>query len=145
MTASRLIFTLLLVSSAAVVQLAGQQTNADQKPLEEVKAKVEAGEAESQVELGRCYEKGQGVAKDLVEAAKWHRKAAEQNVAVAQNNLDCELRIMTIPMSQCQRDGLGNSSLAALFVILAFERKKWPWEKDGAISPGLCFLNDYFR
>ena len=87
MKASRLIFALLLASSVAVVQLAAQQTKADQKPLEEVKGKAEAGEAESQVELGRCYEKGQGVAKDQVEAAKWYRKAAEQNFARAQNNL----------------------------------------------------------
>jgi hypothetical protein len=35
MKASRLIFTLLLASSVAVVQLAAQQTNADQKPIEE--------------------------------------------------------------------------------------------------------------
>jgi hypothetical protein len=35
-----------------VVQLAAQQTKADQKPIEEVKAKAEAGDADSQVELG---------------------------------------------------------------------------------------------
>ena len=87
MKASRLIFALLLASSVAVVRLAAQQTKADQKPLEEVKAKAEAGEAESQVELGLRHEKGQGVAKDPVEAAKWYRKAAEQNFARAQNNL----------------------------------------------------------
>src|SRR6266516_1435996 len=86
MKASRLIFTLLLASSVAVVQLAAQQTKADQKPIEEVKAKAEAGDAESQVELGRRYDKGEGVAKDQVEAVKWYRKAAEQNFALAQNN-----------------------------------------------------------
>jgi hypothetical protein len=37
MKASRLIFTLLLASSLAVVQLTAQQTKADQKPIEEVK------------------------------------------------------------------------------------------------------------
>jgi TPR repeat protein len=75
MKASRLIFTLLLVSSVAVVQLAAQQTKADQKPIEEVKAKAEAGDAESEVELGFRYEQGKGVAKDQVEAVKWFRKA----------------------------------------------------------------------
>ena len=64
MKASRLIFTLLLASSVAVVQLAGQQTKADQKPIGEVKAKAEAGDAESQVELGLRYDNGIGVAKD---------------------------------------------------------------------------------
>ena len=61
MKASRLIFTLLLASSVAVVQLAAQQTKADQKPIGEVKAKAEAGDAESQVELGFRYEHGEGV------------------------------------------------------------------------------------
>ena len=40
----------------AILQLAAQQTKADQKPIEEVKAKAEAGDAESQVELGRRYD-----------------------------------------------------------------------------------------
>ena len=80
MKASRLIFTLLLASSVAVVQLAAQQTKADQKPIEEVKAKAEAGDAESEMELGRRYDKGEGVVKDQVEAVKWYRKAAEQNL-----------------------------------------------------------------
>ena len=87
MKASRLIFTLLLASSVAVVQLAAQQTKADQKPIEEVKAKAEAGDAESEVELGLRYDKGEGVVKDHAEAAKWYRKAAEQNYAEAQYNL----------------------------------------------------------
>ena len=87
MKASRLIFTLLLASSVAVVQFAAQQTKADQKPIEEVKAKAEAGDAESQVELGRRYDKGEGVVKDYAEPAKWYRKAAEQNDALAQYNL----------------------------------------------------------
>src|SRR6478752_6079691 len=87
MKASRLIFTLLLASSVAVVQLAAQQTKADQKPIEEVKAKAEAGDAESQMELGRRYDKGAGVAKDHAEAVKWYRKAAEQNYAEVQYNL----------------------------------------------------------
>jgi hypothetical protein len=69
MKASRLIFTLLLASSVAVVQLAAQQTKADQKPIEEVKAKAEAGDAESEVELGLRYDKGAGVVKDHAEAA----------------------------------------------------------------------------
>ena len=87
MKASRLIFTFLLVLSVAVVQLAAQQTKADQKPIEEVKAKAEAGDAQSQAELGLRYEQGKGVAKDQVEAVKWFRKAAEQNDAMAQYNL----------------------------------------------------------
>ena len=55
MKASRLIFTLLLASGVAVVQLAAQQTKADQKPIKEVQAKAEAGDTESEVELGLRY------------------------------------------------------------------------------------------
>ncbi len=87
MKASRLIFTLLLTSSVAVVQLAAQHTKADQKPIEEVKALADAGDAKSQIELGRRYDKGEGVVKDHAEAAKWYRKAAEQNYVDAQFNL----------------------------------------------------------
>src|SRR6476620_6546839 len=87
MKASRFIFTLLLVSSVAVIQLAAQQTKADQKPIGEVKAKAEAGDADSQVELGLRYLDGKDVPKNPVEAVKWFRKAAEQNLAKAQFNL----------------------------------------------------------
>ena len=89
MKASRLIFTLLFASSVAVVQLAAQQTKADQRPLKEVRAKAEAGDAQSEVELGVRYDDGEGVAKDPAEAVKWFRKAAEQNYATAQFDLGC--------------------------------------------------------
>ena len=52
-----------------------------------MKAKAEAGDAASEVELGLRYDKGEGVLKDHAEAAKWYRKAAEQNDARAQSYL----------------------------------------------------------
>jgi TPR repeat protein len=67
--------------------LAAQQTETDQKQFDEVMAKAEAGDADSEYQIGVRYAKGQGVAKDEVEAVKWVRKAAEQNYAVAQYNL----------------------------------------------------------
>ncbi len=60
---------------------------ANQTPFEEVKAKAEAGDVESEFQLGRCYANGEGVAKNQVEAVKWFRKAAEQNHTVAQFDL----------------------------------------------------------
>ena len=45
--------------------------------------------AMAQVNLGRCYEHGEGVTKDEVEAVKWYRKAAEQNDAQAEHDLGC--------------------------------------------------------
>ena len=55
--------------------------------VDELKGKAEAGDADAQVELGRRYLNGEGVAKNRVEANKWYRKAAEQNNAFAQSML----------------------------------------------------------
>eukprot|EP00232_Nephroselmis_pyriformis_P003606 CAMPEP_0182909502 /NCGR_PEP_ID=MMETSP0034_2-20130328/35782_1 /TAXON_ID=156128 /ORGANISM="Nephroselmis pyriformis, Strain CCMP717" /LENGTH=962 /DNA_ID=CAMNT_0025045759 /DNA_START=420 /DNA_END=3305 /DNA_ORIENTATION=- len=48
---------------------------------------AEQGDASSQFNLGVCYEKGQGVEKDLSQASNWYLKAAEQGVPSAQFNL----------------------------------------------------------
>jgi uncharacterized protein len=87
MNANRLVFTLLLLSSAAVFQLAAQKAEPGGKQLKDVWAKAEAGDAVSELQLALRYENGEGVAKNQVQAVKWYRKAAEQNVAEAQYNL----------------------------------------------------------
>ena len=53
----------------------------------ELVKKAEAGDAKAQSELGMCYFKGKGVAKDYEEAVKWWTKAAEQGYARAQLDL----------------------------------------------------------
>ena len=53
----------------------------------ETKVRAERGDAKAQFDLGCAYFKGDGVAKDEVEAMKWWRKAAEQGHAGAQYNL----------------------------------------------------------
>ncbi|PYK36545.1 MAG: hypothetical protein DME60_14605, partial [Verrucomicrobia bacterium] len=55
--------------------------------LEDIRAKAERGDRESEYQLGICYYKGDGVAKDFAEAVKWLRKAAEHNDAEAQSDL----------------------------------------------------------
>ena len=45
------------------------------------------GNAPAQYELGVCYQNGKGVSKDMTEAVKWYRKAAEQGHATAQCSL----------------------------------------------------------
>ena len=87
MKVNQLVFTLLLLLSAPVFQLPAQQVETDRKQVEEVKAKAEAGDADSEYRLGLFYYNGEGVAKDFSEAVKWYHKAAEQNYAPAQNNL----------------------------------------------------------
>jgi TPR repeat protein len=45
-------------------------------------ARANTGDAAAQVQVGESYAAGKGVAKDLIEAAKWYRKAADTgNVA----------------------------------------------------------------
>jgi TPR repeat protein len=44
---------------------------------------AEQGNANAQLNIGTCFEYGDGVAKDPVEAAKWLRRAAEQGNANA--------------------------------------------------------------
>ena len=87
MKANRLIFALLLLLSAAVFQLPAQQTEADRKLLDEIKAKAEKGDAKAQCALGEMLYKGEGVKQDYAEAAKWFRKAAEQSEARAMTHL----------------------------------------------------------
>lgn len=47
------------------------------------------GDATAQNEIGLCYDKGDGVQQDLVEAFRWYSKAAAQNYATAQYNVGC--------------------------------------------------------
>ena len=77
----------LLLVLCADIHLHAQQPEADRKQFEETKAKAEIGDAEAQFIIGWDYWTGTGVDRDLVEAVKWYRKAAEQNNAAAQYNL----------------------------------------------------------
>ncbi len=73
-----------LSSSVAPSPSAGPESIADRKALDEVKARAQAGDPDSELELGLRYEHGEGVPRDLAEALKWYRKAAEQNYAPGQ-------------------------------------------------------------
>ena len=88
MKTNQLLFTVLLLVTAAVFQLPAQQNEADPKVLAEIRAGADKGDAKARYELGRAFFSGTlGVAKDEAEAVKWFRKAAEQNVADAQFSL----------------------------------------------------------
>ena len=63
---------------------------------DEMHAAAQQGEAAAQCYLGICYQTGQGVAQDYVEALRWYRRAADQNDAAAQ----CYLGF-------CYQSGLG--------------------------------------
>ena len=55
--------------------------------VKKIKELAEKGDAISQYNLGWYYANGEGVSKDLAEAAKWYRKSADQGNAYAQYNL----------------------------------------------------------
>ena len=72
-----LLTTLLAVATAVVGQ---------KRYLDNIK-KAEAGDAEAQFEVGKAYDLGEGVEKDLAQAAVWYKKSASQGNMKAQNNL----------------------------------------------------------
>ena len=88
MKANRFGWFLLFLLVSAGCQPPAEQNQADRKLLADIRAKAEKGDAQSQYELGYAFYIGSlGVAKDQVEAAKWFRRAAEQNLPGAQHNL----------------------------------------------------------
>lgn len=58
-----------------------------QNDINSIKKAAEQGDAKAQFNLGNCYAKGEGVNKNLKEAAYWYRKAAEKGLSEAQYNL----------------------------------------------------------
>ena len=87
MKENRLVSTVLLLLSAPVFQLSAQQAKTDGKQFEELKAKTEAGDADSEYQLGFRYSNGDGVPKDFSKAVKWLRKAADQSNVQAETAL----------------------------------------------------------
>lgn len=53
----------------------------------QLRVQAEQGDVTAQRKLGMAYDSGQGVPRDLIEAARWYTRAAEQGDAIAQNNL----------------------------------------------------------
>lgn len=81
---------LLLVTAsahAAVGPGAPSAAGADTALLQAVQHHATQGLAQAQLELGRMYLQGDGVARDTARAAHWIRRAAEQGLADAQVRL----------------------------------------------------------
>jgi TPR repeat protein len=77
----------LVLFLGLAVDLSAQQSATGPAEFERIKAQAQKGDAQAQLALGSLYASGDGVAKDLGKAAKWHRKAAEQGLAPAQFEL----------------------------------------------------------
>ena len=61
--------------------------------INQLQAKAQAGDPTAQLNLGKAYEDGNGVAQNDNHALKWYRAAAEQGNAGAQNNLGLMFRL----------------------------------------------------
>jgi TPR repeat protein len=83
MKANRLIWAVLWLAPA--LQLLGQpHTNAPQEHFEAIRDRVQKGDPEAMLLLAARYTDGDGVPRDLIKAARLHRKAAELGLAQAQ-------------------------------------------------------------
>ena len=74
------LLTILLLAAARLFA----QTN---QTIQELTANAKKGDAKAQLGLGLVYFIGDSLTKDYAESAKWVRKAAEQNLVLAQNTL----------------------------------------------------------
>jgi TPR repeat protein len=91
-----LIWNLALLLALAVTNLPAQQTDADRKLFQQIKADAEKGDASAQILIGGCYEGGLlSTSIDSTEAAKWYRNAAEQGLPLASSLLERFTRMVT--------------------------------------------------
>lgn len=103
----------------------------EEKMSDEVKMYLqfaEKGHAESQYNLGVCYETADGVEQDLTKAAYWYAKAAEQGYAKAQYNLGV-----------CYHNGYGveqNDEESLRLYLLAAEQG----DMYAQFNAGVCYM-----
>jgi len=70
-----------------ILNLAKPAATSKPQDIQALRSRAEGGDANAQSELAEKYFEGDGVAKNLVEAETWSRKAAEQGSAKEQYNL----------------------------------------------------------
>ena len=76
-----------LIVALMIVMAPVDESGQEAPLLAEQRAKAVAGDPVARFKMAGFYARGEGVAQDLVEAAKWLTLAAEQGYAPAQNNL----------------------------------------------------------
>ncbi|HSK46232.1 MAG TPA: tetratricopeptide repeat protein [Candidatus Binatia bacterium] len=79
--------TLVCISILLLAAMPAFCQNAGSTSISPLVQRAESGDAQAQVELGRAYEDGKGVAQDDERAVQWFRKSADQGNAQAQNAL----------------------------------------------------------
>ena len=78
-----------LISTSAIAQTPGSEATPAKLSghAAELKKKALAGDTKAQLRLGIAYEFGEGVARNVDEAAHWYRIAADRGDPIAQTNL----------------------------------------------------------
>jgi TPR repeat protein len=83
--------SILLAVSLIIVLLMGmfiyEKAFKNKSPIDEIKVLANQGDHDAQNKLGAAYYNGTGVEKNMAEAARWFRQAAEKGYAKAQHNL----------------------------------------------------------
>ncbi len=69
------------------MEIFDQEKSNPKMNIEELKAFAATEDPEAQFQLGKYYYNGEGVEQDKVEAVKWIRKAADQELSDAQYSL----------------------------------------------------------
>ena len=77
-----LLFLFLMLGVAAAQQINSSSVATNSETIAELKAKAENGDAIAQYNLGLCYDNGQGVAQDYVEAASGIAKPPSRMTSV---------------------------------------------------------------
>jgi TPR repeat protein len=115
-----------LLNGSALAQSSGQAA-AKKRTIEDLKEIAYAGDLAAQIELGVMYLRGDGVARDDAEAAKWLRKAADQDNPIAERYLaemyfkgrgvaaDNEQAARLLQMAAQQGDAESEHNLAVLY------------------------------
>ena len=88
-----LIAGLIAITYTAHMAAEQEVLNLSPEQIQQMREQAKQGDASTQFNLGERYYKGEGIAQDYAEAAKWFRRAAEQGDASAQNNLGWRYRI----------------------------------------------------
>lgn len=79
--------TILIAGLATVLNCTGCAAEAETPAISVLLAEADGGSPEALFKLGRAYERGEGVERDLQRALELYRKAADQGYGKAQHNL----------------------------------------------------------
>ena len=94
-----------------------------------IRRSTEQGVAIAQCNLGYCYDNGEGVSQDYVQAVFWYRKAAEQGYADAQYNLG---------FCYCEGEGVSQDYTQAVYWL---RKAAEQGNADAQFLLGVCYCD----